>query len=171
MTYFNSTDEELLATGEYSNYINYAEGIWFDQRTGELMTRDKMILTHLNYWYNCYLQLGKIWKFEKPPHSYKYKHRNSVLQIAKLLGIHLKTVTSLNELYKQCNAEGTGTYESARKAFGKDWRRAIRNLQSKNLLKVKGEELIINPSFVLARDNWPTLSKRQNLKQQYEDIR
>ena len=63
MTYFNSTDAELLATGEYSNYINYADGIWFDQRTGELMTRDRMIWERLTYWYRCYKQIGKVWKF------------------------------------------------------------------------------------------------------------
>ena len=172
MTYFNSTDEELLATGEYANYINYAECIWFDQRTGELMTRDKMIWDKLTYWYKCYQHIeeqraGKVWKWESMPHSYKYKHRNSIQQTAKLMGIHLKVVESLNRLYQQCDCEGRGTLGTARNALGRNWKRALSNLESKGLVKVVGTEVVINPDFILTRDNWPTPSKREHLKRNY----
>lgn len=174
MTYFNSTDEELLATGEYSNFMVYAEGIWFDQRTGELMTRDKMIWERLTYWYRCYKHIleqraGRVWKWEKPSHRYKYKHRNSVKQTAKLMGLHLKIVESLNKLYQECDSEGKGTLATARKTLGRNWKRAIRNLEGKNLIKVNGDTISINPSFILTRDNWPTASKREALLSKYED--
>jgi len=168
MTYFNSTDAELLATGEYSNYINYADGIWFDQRTGELMTRDRMIWERLTYWYRCYKQIGKVWKWEPLPHSYKYKHRNSIQQTAKLMGLHLKVVESLNKLYEKCDCEGRGTFDTARSTLGKDWKRALKNLFSKGLVKIEGESILINPSFILTRDNWPTEYKRKRLQVRYE---
>jgi len=168
MTYFNSTDAELLATGEYSNFINFSEGIWFDQRTGELMTRDRMIWERLNYWYNCYKQIGMVWKFDPDPHIYRYKHRNSVVQTAKLMGLHLKVVESLNKLYARCDYAGKGTLDTARATLGRNWKRALKNLVSKDLIKVEGEQLIINPCFLLTRDNWPTESKRQGLQDGYE---
>jgi hypothetical protein len=168
MTYFNSTDAELLATGEYPNYINYSEGIWFDQRTGELMTRDWMIWTRLNYWHQCYKQIGMVWRFDRTPHTYKYKHRNSVVQTAKLMGLHLKLVGSLNKLYARCDCEGRGVLDTARSTLGKDWKRALKNLVSKDLVKVEGDAVIINPDFILTRDNWPTKYKRQRLQDAYE---